>query len=73
MPRTQKYLFKYKCSELACGLIIRSDKWNTHCKHEHGYKFVRGHEIKKTTIAVKEGDASWKPFKDFQVRFLTSH
>ena len=70
MPRVLKYQYKYKCNELACGLLVRSDKWNNHCKRQYGYKLAKGQEMMKTIAAVKEGDSSWKPFKDMKVRLI---
>jgi hypothetical protein len=60
MP-TCKTQYKYKCCELACGKTIRGDKWNCHCKKEHGYKLKAGHEIRRKLIAVKEGNGPWQP------------
>jgi len=62
MPRTLTRQVKYKCCELACGKKIRSYKWNTHCKSDHGSKLARGHEIAKKIIEIKEGDGPWRPF-----------
>lgn len=59
MPRYTKRQEKFKCKEIACGLIVRGDKWNAHCKSHHGYAMKQGREIKKETIAVKEGDGPW--------------
>jgi uncharacterized C2H2 Zn-finger protein len=52
MPKTVSVQVKYKCGETACGKLIRGDKWNGHCKADHGYKFARGHDIKKTVTCV---------------------
>lgn len=62
MPKTLKCQHKYKCLELACGKLICGDKWNGHCKRDHGFKLVRGHDIKRALFAVKEGDGPWRPF-----------
>ena len=62
MPRTLTRQVKYKCCELACGKKIRSDKWNAHCKSDHGSKLARGHEIAKKIIEIKEGDGPWQQF-----------
>jgi len=64
MPRPQRNQLKYKCKELACGRIIRSDKWSAHCKSEHGYKLARGGVINRTVIAMREGGGAWKPFSE---------
>jgi len=60
MPKTIANEFKYKCCEIACGKIIRGDKWKTHCKTDHGYKLARGDEIKKRTIARKKNGGKWE-------------
>jgi uncharacterized C2H2 Zn-finger protein len=60
MPKTVSVQVKYKCGETACGKLIRGDKWNGHCKADHGYKFARGHDIKKTVVAVKKGAGAWQ-------------
>ena len=39
MLREQKSFLKYKCLEGYCGKIVRQDKWNAHCKADHGFKF----------------------------------
>ena len=62
MPHVLKHQYKFKCQELACCRIIQSDKWNQHCKVDHGYKLSRGGEIKKTTIQIKDGSGAWKAF-----------
>lgn len=59
MPRYTTRQEKFKCKEIACGLIVRGDKWNAHCKSHHGYAMKQGREIKKETIAFKEGDGPW--------------
>lgn len=59
MPRYTTRQEKFKCKEIACGLIVRGDKWNAHCKSHHGYAMKQGREIKKETISVKEGDGPW--------------
>ena len=64
MPKTLKNELKFKCCELACGKIIRGDKWQKHCKTDHGYKLSRGDEIKKRTIAVKRSGGTWEPSDD---------
>jgi len=40
MPR-EKVKFKYRCGEPACGNVVRSDKWTTHCRRKHAFKFQR--------------------------------
>lgn len=40
MPR-EKEQYKYQCKEPGCYLLVRSDKWNNHCKTKHGFKFTR--------------------------------
>jgi len=40
MPR-EKVKFKYRCGEPACGNVVRSDKWTTHCRQKHAFKFQR--------------------------------
>lgn len=39
MPR-EKEQYKYQCKEPGCYLLVRSDKWNNHCKTKHGFKFT---------------------------------
>jgi len=63
MPRLLKTEYKYKCCELACGFIIRGDKWLAHCKAQHGYKDAHGGEIKRRIMAVKRGGGAWQPFQ----------
>jgi hypothetical protein len=70
MPKCGKKQFKFKCGELACGKLIRGDKWMSHCKGDHGYKHSRGDTIKKSIVAVKEDGGSWCPFSDQQVGLL---
>jgi predicted restriction endonuclease len=41
MPRDQSALYKYKCAEPMCGLLIRSDKWQAHIKAKHKFKVLR--------------------------------
>lgn len=59
MPRELKHQYKYRCEEISCRKIIRSDKWNGHCKSDHGYKYASGGEIKRTTIQVRDGTGPW--------------
>jgi len=40
MPR-EKIKHKYRCSEPACGNIVRADKWSIHCRQKHGFKYAR--------------------------------
>lgn len=55
-------LFKYRCKELLCNALIRSDKWTEHCRSKHAVLFNRGSVIKKVTVAVKEkGSNAWRP------------
>jgi hypothetical protein len=71
MP-TCKVQYKYKCGEVACGKLIRGDKWNAHCKKDHGYKFSRGIEVKRTISMVKHGDGQWICPSVRQVSFVES-
>lgn len=58
MPKN--LLYKYRCKELLCHAIVRSDKWNKHCKDKHKTKYLTGVEIKKETIAIRENkDSPW--------------
>lgn len=61
MPKN--ILYKYRCKELLCNQIVRSDKWNAHCKKKHGGRLKEGVECKKETIMVREKDGEeWKKF-----------
>jgi len=63
MPKAVKCQYKYKC-----GKLIRGDKWNGHCKSDHGFKLRRGEEIKRTVVAIKEGDGGWRQFQKARPR-----
>jgi len=63
MLRVLKNQYKYRCIELACGRIVRSDKWNNHCKTDHGFKFARD-EIKKKIVQIRNEAGPWKPFSE---------
>jgi hypothetical protein len=54
MPKS-KLQFKYKCCEIACGKIIRGDKWNQHCHANHGFQLKRGHDVRGSTQCNWEG------------------
>jgi hypothetical protein len=56
-------IFKYRCGEIGCNLIIRSDKWNDHCKKKHKVLFNRGSEIKKRIIEVRDKSGNWVQYK----------
>lgn len=61
MPKN--ILYKYKCKELVCNAIVRSDKWNEHCRKKHLVKYKMGLEIKKEIISVREASTSeWKKY-----------
>lgn len=61
MPRN--VIYKFRCKELLCNQIIRSDKMNDHCKKKRARKFKEGIECKKETVMVREGGSSeWKKF-----------
>jgi len=64
MPKTIKKEFRYQCREVACRKLIRGEKWLVHCKSDHGYKFARGSEIQKITVAVRSSGGNWLPTTD---------
>jgi hypothetical protein len=62
MPKNR--LYKYRCKELLCNQLIRSDKWNDHWKKKHRMKFNQGVELKKEIIEVREHEnAKWERYK----------
>ncbi len=40
MPR-EKTKYKLRCGEVACGNVVRMDKWTEHCRKHHAFKFIR--------------------------------
>lgn len=61
MPKN--IIYKYRCKELVCNALVRSDKWNDHCKKKHSVKYNNNLEIKKEIISVREGSNSeWKKY-----------
>ncbi len=43
----QNKLYKYRCEELVCNALVRSDKWNEHGRKKYILKYKKGLEIKK--------------------------
>ncbi len=67
MPKN--ILYKYKCKELLCNQLIRSDKWNEHCQKKHKVKYLRGDEIKKEITAIRRALGSpWEDYTDRAAR-----
>jgi hypothetical protein len=62
MPKVIKHQDKYKGCELACGKILRSDKWSN-TVNEHGSKLRRGLEIRKV-IAINEDTGLWQLYNE---------
>jgi len=59
MPKNK--LYKYRCKELVCNAIVRSDKWNNHCRQKHKVKYHQNLEIKKEIISVRDGK-NWRTY-----------
>lgn len=63
MPKN--VLYKYRCKELLCNQLIRSDKWNAHCKKKHVLMFKSGTECKKEILFVRKSNHSeWIKFTE---------
>lgn len=62
MPKN--VLYKYRCKELLCNQLIRSDKWHEHCKKKHAVKYRSGIELKKEIVSVRENSTvPWVPWR----------
>ncbi len=61
---TKNLLYKYRCKELLCNRLIRSDKWNEHWKKNHTVKYRLGTELKREIIVSREDfNSPWIPWK----------
>ena len=49
MPRGREKelvnLVKFRCREISCHLLVRSDEWNDHCKEKYGFNYARLNKI----------------------------
>lgn len=60
MPKN--LLYKYRCKELLCNLIVRSDKWQEHCVKKHKVKVNRGTEILKEITHYRDEKKQWQKY-----------